>query len=62
VSAEPFEQEASPGVCVPIICETGPLHGGSGSSMDQNWLIPCRARPFDLYDDLDRRVKTEIPV
>ncbi len=39
-----------------------PLPGGSGNIVDQNRLNPCQARPFDLNRELDRRVKTEIPV
>ncbi len=38
-----------------------PLPGGFGSSVNQNWLKRCRARPVGLFNEFDRRVKTEIP-
>jgi len=39
-----------------------PLPGASGNTVDQNRLNPCQPRPFGLNRELDRRVKTEIPV
>jgi hypothetical protein len=53
-------QRASPGVACPPDAKPAPSRR-VWNSVNQNWLKRCRARPVGLFNEFDRRVKTEIP-